>query len=124
MHKPHKNLVVWQKAMDFVTYVYRDTRGFPAGEKYGLTAQLRRAAVSIPSNIAEGAARASSTDYARFLTIAIGSVSEVDTQVELSKRLGFMNDDQYDQLDANLVEIDRMLISLRRSIQKRAKESK
>lgn len=123
MQKPHKKLVVWQKSMDFASNLYAATGRFPAEEKYGLTSQLRRAAVSIPSNIAEGAARESSADYARFLTIAIGSTSEVDTQLELCQRLGILNEEQYDELDGYLIEIDRMLIALRRSIQKRAKES-
>lgn len=75
----HKDLRVWQQSMEFCVSVYQATGGFPDSEKFGLRSQLRRAAVSIPSNIAEGAARDSSADYAHFLTIAIASASEVDT---------------------------------------------
>lgn len=111
--------MVWQKAMDFVAVVYEMTESFPTTEQYGLVSQLRRAAVSIPSNIAEGVARSSAIDYARFLNMAIGSTSEIDTQIELSERLGFLPSRQALVLQENLDEINRMLIALRKSIRKR-----
>ena len=88
--KSYRELVVWQKAMDFAEHVYRVQRGFPAEERYGLCDQLRRAVVSVPSNIAEGRGRDSARDYAHFLTLARGSLNEVMTQLELATRLGYM----------------------------------
>ncbi|WP_447529203.1 four helix bundle protein [Vreelandella sp. TE19] len=90
--RKHQELRVWQQAMDLVEEVYRLTAKFPSNEKFGLTSQLRRAAVSIPSNIAEGAARGSSKDFIRFLFIARGSLSEIETQLLISLRLGYLED--------------------------------
>lgn len=87
--RPHEKLEVWRDAMDFVEAAYRLSSSFPADERFGLTLQLRRAAVSIPSNIAEGAARRTRRDYLRFLSIARASLSEADTQVKIALRLGF-----------------------------------
>ncbi len=117
MEKPHRRLDVWLMSMDFVADIYRTTSEFPSDEKFGLTSQMRRCAVSIPSNIAEGAARGSSVDYARFLTIAIGSVAELDTQLELATRLDYISAPTYEKLDTTLTSISRMLIALRRSMQ-------
>ena len=105
--------------MDFVVTIYTTTGGFPNDEKFGLTSQMRRCAVSIPSNIAEGAARGSSADYARFLTIAIGSVAELDTQLELATRLDYIDAHTYEKLDTALSSISRMLIALRKAIRAR-----
>ena len=88
--KSYRELIVWQKAMDFAEHVYRVQRRFPDEERYGLCDQLRRAAVSVPSNIAEGRGRDSARDYAHFLTLARGSLNEVMTQLELATRLGYM----------------------------------
>ena len=85
--RSHRDLPVWQQAMSLVEAVYRLTATFPVDERYGLTAQLRRAVVSIPSNIAEGAARSSTGELGHFLGIALGSAAEVETQLELAKRL-------------------------------------
>ena len=85
-----KELLVWQKSIDFVTEIYRITETFPKAEIYGLISQIRRAAVSIPSNIAEGNSRRSKTDYLQFLKIARGSCAEVETQLIISKNLGFL----------------------------------
>ena len=90
----YKDLVVWQKAMDLVVEVYRLTKNLPKDELYGLTNQLRRAAVSIPSNIAEGNGRASTGDYVRFLIIARGSVAEVETQLLLCVRLDYLKQEE------------------------------
>src|SRR5687768_16652515 len=87
----HLDLLAWREAMTLVELVYRATADFPKAEMFGLTAQLRRAAVSVPSNIAEGAARNSSGEFAQFLGIACGSLAEVETQLELALRLGLLH---------------------------------
>ena len=87
--RPHERLDVWQDSMSLVVAVYQMTGSFPEAERFGLVSQMRRAAVSIPSNIAEGAARRSTPDYLRFLAIARGSLSELDTQLNIAFRLGF-----------------------------------
>ena len=87
--RPHEDLQVWQDAMLLVETVYRFSATFPDAERFGLTSQLRRAAISVPSNIAEGAARRSRQEYQRFLSIARGSLSELDTQYQIAIRLGF-----------------------------------
>jgi len=89
MKRPHERLEVWRDAMDLVEAVYRFSNSFPDSERFGLTSQIRRAAVSIPSNIAEGAARRSTPEYLRFLSIARGSLSEMDTQQQIACRLGY-----------------------------------
>ncbi|TVU87595.1 four helix bundle protein [Vreelandella titanicae] len=90
--RKHQELRVWQQAMDLVEHIYRVTAEFPDEEKYGLTSQLRRAAVSVPSNIAEGAARGSTKDFVRFLFIARGSLSEIETQLLIGQRLNYLQD--------------------------------
>ena len=89
--EPFKNLIVWQKAMELVRVVYRISKKFPADERYALTDQLRRAAVSIPSNIAEGYGRASKKDYVHFLAIARGSLYETLTQLQVAQDLGYVD---------------------------------
>ncbi|MEX5444825.1 four helix bundle protein, partial [Acinetobacter schindleri] len=103
--RPHERLDAWRDSMELVEMIYRLTEVFPDQERYGLTAQLRRAAVSIPSNIAEGAARRSTPDYSRFLSIARGSLSELDTQVQIAARLGYSRseDDQSVRRQVDLV---------------------
>ena len=90
--KTHKDLDIWKRGIELVTEVYKLTRNFPREETYGLSAQMQRAAVSYPSNIAEGAARNSKADYSRFVYIALGSLSELETQVIISKDLGYTSD--------------------------------
>ena len=87
--RPHERLDVWQDAMTLVEAIYRLTATFPDNERFGLVTQMRRACISIPSNIAEGAARRSTLDYVRFLSIARGSLAELDTQIQIATRLGF-----------------------------------
>src|SRR3989339_2007004 len=105
----YQNLVVWQKAMDLVIAVYSLTLQFPESEKYGLIAQMRRSAVSIPSNIAEGRRRGSRKDYRKFLIIAYGSGAEIETQVEIAKRLSLATDVDCHQSEHTLEEVMRML---------------
>lgn len=92
MIREHEKLIVWQDAMDLVVTIYRFTRNLPKSEQYGLISQMQRASISVPANIAEGAARDSSKDYLRFLAIARGSLAELETLVKIAKRLGFGTD--------------------------------
>lgn len=110
--KPHRKLIVWQKAMSFVETIYRLTESFPKTEQFGLTTQLRRAAVSIVSNIAEGAARQTSREHLQALYIARGSVSEVDTQLEIAQRLHLMTAEQQHSAMEDLDDISRLLNGL------------
>ncbi len=105
----YKNLIVWQKAMDLVVLVYAITEQFPKAEIYGLTSQMRRCAVSIPSNIAEGRRRNSRKDFCHFLTISFGSGSELETQVEIVKRLPFGRGLDFSKIDSLLLEVMKML---------------
>lgn len=119
MERPHKRLVVWQESMTLVEQIYRVTAGFPSDERYGLIAQLRRAAVSVPSNIAEGAARRSSKEYLHFLAMARGSLSEMDTQLELSARLGFVavGHEIFRQMEQTGRLLSALIVSIRNKIQ-------
>ena len=105
-----KKLVVWQKSMDFARLVYSVVRQLPQDERFALADQLRRAAISVPSNIAEGNGRGSNNDYAHFLAIARGSLFETLTQLELSKDLGYISD--YDSISILAAEISRMLTAM------------
>jgi len=98
--------------MDLVLSVYEITKKFPAIENYGLTSQIRRAAVSIPSNIAEGASRRSKKEFTQFLYVAKGSLSELDTQLELVSRLGYFPGMKWEAIDENMVDIDKMISGL------------
>ena len=111
-----EKLDVWRKAIDFTDLVYNQTRQFPSDERFGLTNQMRRAAVSFSSNIAEGTSRLSQTDYARFIEIATGSVFEVVSQAFIGRRQGFLNDEGFRSLYAAADEIGRMLSGLRKSL--------
>jgi len=107
-----RDLLVWQKAMLFVTEIYKETRNFPADEQYGLVSQIRRCAVSVPSNIAEGFGRNSRNDYLRFLNISMGSLYELQTQLQISLNLKLLNDNKFDKLYSKSREIERMLSSM------------
>jgi four helix bundle protein len=111
----YRDLIAWQKAMDVVVEVYQATDSFLKSEQFGLTNQLRRAAVSIPSNIAEGQGRGSPDDFARFLRIARGSLQEVETQLILSQRLGYLQSDQSHAVLSRLDEVSRIIAGLIRS---------
>jgi len=111
-----EKLDVWQKAIDFADLVYNSTRNFPSGERFGLTNQMRRAAVSISSNIAEGTSRMSPTDFKRFAEIATGSVFEVISQAFIGKRQGLLSPDAFSSLYSAAEEVGRMLSGLRKSL--------
>jgi four helix bundle protein len=110
-----EKLEVWQKSRLLVKIVYRVTQSFPTEERYGLTSQLRRASVSVSSNIAEGSTRWSKKDKARFYEIAYGSLIEVMNQLILSTDLGFLNDEELDVIKPQIAEISRMLDALYKS---------
>jgi len=115
--KSYRDLIVWQKAMDLVSKIYKLTLKFPKTEIYGLTSQMKRCAVSIPSNIAEGRTRKSSLDYRRFLIIAYGSGAELETQIEISKKLYSNKNLNFAIIDGLLNEIMRMLNKMIRTIE-------
>ena len=110
--KRYKELIVWQKAMDLIVDVYHATVNFPSEEKFGMTSQIRRAVVSIPSNIAEGYGRQSTGSYTQFLSIARGSLLELDTQIELCLRLNYIQLIDSEIVQTNIMEISKMLSSL------------
>jgi four helix bundle protein len=92
MVRTHKDLEVWKSSMDFVISIYKITSTFPTSEIYGLTSQIRRAAVSVPSNIAEGAGRKNTKEFIQFLYISLGSLAEIETQLEIASRLMYLKD--------------------------------
>lgn len=112
--KSHKDLTVYKISIDLVVAVYNLTKSFPIEEKFGLTSQVRRAAVSIPSNIAEGAARNSKKEFIRFLYISLGSLAEVETQLEIAGRLKFISENK--ELEERSIYIRRMLLKLIQSL--------
>ena len=116
MLQSYRELLVWQKAMDLALLVYKLTEAFPKREIYGLAAQIRRAGVSVPSNIAEGYGRGSGKEYLHFLSIAQGSLKELETQIILSERLRYATSAQAAELLAEAETIGKMLGSLIRSL--------
>ena len=116
--KTHKDLIVWQKSISFVTKIYTETNSFPNSELYGLTSQLRRSSVSVPSNIAEGAARNTDKEYVRFLFIARASAAEIETQLIIAENLGYITSID-NQLKEELLEISKMLTVLIYKIKQR-----
>ena len=118
--RPHEKLDVWRKSIDFVVALYKATDTFPKEEKFGLTSQLRRAAVSISANIAEGAARKISKEFGFFLSNTQGSTSEVETELLIAFRLEYLPDKTFRSLGASLDEIGRMLTGLTQHVQRRA----
>jgi four helix bundle protein len=115
-----KDLVVWQKAMDLVVAIYRLTQSFPRTESYGMASQIQRAAVSVPSNIAEGHGLKQTHAYLRHLAIASGSLAELETQIEISDRLGYISAQEKTSVAALANEVGRMLTGLRRSLRSKA----
>lgn len=112
-----KELKVWQKSVDFAVYIYQLTNKFPSEEKYGLISQMRRAGVSIPSNIAEGCAKSSQKSFSNALEISLGESFELKTQLEISKRIGLISEHQINDMDLNLSEIQKMIIGLKSTLQ-------
>lgn len=113
--KSHKDLKVWQEAMSFVVNVYNVTKYFPKEEQFGLTSQIRRCSISIPSNIAEGAGRKGSKEFCRFLYISLGSLSELETQLEIAYRLEYIQENS--DLKEKIIYIRRMLTKLIKSLE-------
>ena len=116
MMNNHKDLNVWRKAIDFVVAVYEITENYPKDELYGLTNQIRRASVSIPTNIAEGAARKGKLKFKRFLSYSLGSVSEIETQFIISLRLRYLMQKDFDIINNELTSIRKMLLGLIKSL--------
>lgn len=112
--KSHKDLKVWQESMDLVTDIYELVQNFPAEEKYNITSQIKRSAVSIPSNIAEGAGRKSNLEFIQFLNIASGSLSELETQLEIAIRLKFITENE--ELFKKIIFIRIMITNLKKSL--------
>jgi four helix bundle protein len=116
MEKPHKRLLAWQKSMDLVVKIYELTKVFPREETYGLSAQIRRASVSVPSNISEGAAGRSTTQFKNFLSIAIGSLNEISTQLEIAYRVGYLDRRKLSEVENRVDECLALTYGLRKSL--------
>lgn len=112
-----RDLKIWQKSMNLVTQIYKETESFPESERYGLISQIRRSAVSIPSNIAEGYGRNSGGDFKRFLNISMGSLFEIQTQLQIAQNLKYLDTKENERLYNLSREIERMMSSFIRSIQ-------
>ncbi|NIO49111.1 MAG: four helix bundle protein [Candidatus Aminicenantes bacterium] len=121
MLKSYKDLKVWQKAYELCLQVYKTTKRFPNEELYGLTSQLKRSAVSVPSNIAEGYGRKTTPEYIQSLYISYGSICELETQILLSGDLGYINDNNLNKLLKVIEEVERMLKALIKSLERRRK---
>ena len=115
--KSYKELKVWQRSYQLCLEIYKITKGFPDEEKYGLTSQLRRAAVSVPSNVSEGYGRKTTPEYIQFLYIAYGSVCEIETQILLSGDLGYISNGRLEMLKEGIREVERMLKASIRSLE-------
>ena len=115
MIKTFRDLKIWQQSMELVTEIYRATSSFPEEEKYGLTSQLRRSSVSIPSNISEGFGRNSQGDFKRFVNISMGSLFELQTQIEVARNLEFISKEIFENLYDHSREIERMMSSFIRT---------
>ncbi|MFL6284899.1 MAG: four helix bundle protein [Pyrinomonadaceae bacterium] len=117
--RPHEKLEVWGRAIEFVTAVYLGSESFPKEEKFGLTSQIRRAAVSIPANIAEGAGRESPREFIHFLSNAQGSASELSTELIIAYRLGFLSERAHLELSSELDNIGRMIFGLSQHLKRK-----
>ncbi len=115
----YKDLDAWKLSIRVTRFVYRASEKFPGDERFGLTSQIRRAAVSVPSNIAEGWGRGTTSDYARFLRMARGSLYEVETQCVVARELGFMNDEVFQAMDEVITECSKVLFGLLRSVERK-----
>jgi four helix bundle protein len=117
--KSYRDLEVWQRSMQLAKRIYQITQKFPSDERFGLTNQLRRASVSVPSNLAEGHARFGSGEFSRFISISMGSVAEIETQILLSTDLGYLTGELSREILEDLETIGKMLRGLAKSISKR-----
>ena len=123
MNKSYEDLQVWQKAMDLAVFVYEITRNFPSDEKYGLTSQIRRAAYSISSNIAEGCSRDGLNEFQHFLSISQGSLAELKTQIIIAQRIELLANEQFTLVIEQINIVGRMLNALRNSLRKNSSTS-
>ncbi len=114
--RPHEKLEAWIKSLELVTEIYKYTEGFPREERYGLTSQIRRAAVSIPANIAEGAGRQSKKEFAHFLSNSQGSASELETELIIFLRLGYLDQSTFLELISKLERVGRLVTGLTRHL--------
>lgn len=121
MNRAHKKLEVWRESVALATRIYQITEKFPKAEIYGLTSQMRRAVISVPSNIAEGAARSSAKEFNQFLNIAGGSLSELDTQLEIAHNLGFLTNEEKAEIDRSIDAIAAKLAGLIKHTKQKAK---
>lgn len=112
-----KNLKVWQKAVDLAVSVYELTRSFPSEEKFGITSQMRRSSVSIPSNIAEGTARNSSKAFSNCLDISLGESFELETQAIIANRVGILSENQFSQFTSEVSEVQKMIIGFKTTVE-------
>jgi four helix bundle protein len=115
----HRDLVLWQKSLDLAVDIHRLTRSFPPEERFGLTSQMRRAAVSVASNVAEGAARRTTKDFVAFLHVARGSLAELETQLLLAEQIGYLNGEQCAQQMSRLDEVGKLLTSFLAGLRRR-----
>ena len=116
MDKPHKRLLAWQKSMNLVVDIYELTKSFPRDEIYGLSSQVRRASVSVPSNISEGAAGRSVSQFRNFLSVAIGSLNEISTQLEIAYRVGYLDKRKLDAIEKQVDDCLALTYGLRKSL--------
>jgi four helix bundle protein len=117
----HKDLEVWKKSMDLVETIYKLTQTFPDSEKFGLTSQMRRSAVSIPSNIAEGSARKGDKELIHFLPIALGSLSELDTQYTIAVRINYTNKEE--NIENQINDVKKLLLGFRNYLERKSEKS-
>src|SRR5262245_40542062 len=117
--RSYRDLIVWQDSMDFVVSIYRVTSRFPREERYSLVDQLRRASVSVPSNIAEGHGRSRTGDYMRYLSVSVGSLHEIETQIQIGARLGYISEELQKELLDSSSAIGRKLGALIRALRRR-----
>jgi four helix bundle protein len=114
-----RKLLIWQKSMALITKIYFSTNNFPKEEIFGLTSQIRRSSISIPSNIAEGSGRESDKDFLRFLNISTGSLFEMQTQLEIAKNITYLNQEEFNNLYEDSREVERMLVAFIKKIKDR-----
>lgn len=112
-----KNLKVWQKSVDLAVKVYEVSKSFPSEERFGITSQMRRSSVSVPSNIAEGTAKNTSKSFANSLDISLGESFELETQAIIANRVGILNDESFKDLDSDIDEIQKMIIGFKSTVE-------